>query len=264
MVLAAPLANADERGNDSRGVEHVPESPWVVFRAPSFVGQRLPHGGPDWSFETPRLPALAPDEKSILVAITEIRLGGPPNLALSVLRLSDLVVLSSTTILSTAEFAAAAEIPTEAEGARAFADLAQRVRARLGSAEASLGRERWNPLSTCTVSPSADAVQPPCAVKEQRLDCQKASLNYGQGALAGTWNGSVLRWRARAFRPAPVKDKSYGAIPVRACFAAAWFDPTSGVLAGLLRNECQRGGDWCIVQPTWYAKRLLPKSDRSH
>jgi hypothetical protein len=235
-------------------------TPWVLFRSPAFTREGLPHGGPDWSFATPRLPALSPDGASLLVANAEIVLGGAPNLALSVLRVSDGAVLSSHLVLTAAEFTAAGQISTPGDSAaaraRVFASLAQRVRTRLKLAEAELAAVAWTPMPRCRIEDQADSVHPPCSMNRQRLDCSSLAMRFARGVLTGTWRRRPFRLARRNLVPAPVTDPSSGTIPVRACFGGAWFDSARGVFAGLLRNECQRGGDWCIVQPKWYAVQL--------
>jgi hypothetical protein len=253
LAADGTLARAGDAGPATTPDKEPAEAPWVVFRGPAFTGEGLPHGGPDWGFETPRLPVLAADARSMVVATSEIILGGTPNLSLEVLRVPDLSVLATLPILSVAEFRAAADAPT---AAAAFAELAKRVEARIADATATLAMKRWIPLAACVVAPDADSNQPPCAVKEQQIACPTTTLRYAQRALSGTWKGRRLRWRSRDFQPGPVKDASYGAIPVRACFGAAWFEASTGVFLGQLRNECQRGGDACIVQMTWHAKVL--------
>jgi hypothetical protein len=258
LWLAATIApaSADEAGSTRKAAGRPAEVPWVVFRAPAFTGDRLPHGGPDWSFATPRLPALAADGRSLVVAKSELVLGGTPNLTLVVLRVSDLAVLSSLPILSVAEFAKAADISALDRAAAAFGDLAKRVADRMASASARLAAGRWTQLAACTVSPDADASQPPCARSEQDIACPGLALRFAGGALSGTWRGRSQRWGLGHARPAPVKDPNYGTIPVHSCFGSAWFDRSAGVFAGQLRHECQRGGDACLVQPTWQAKAL--------
>src|SRR5204863_3753817 len=114
-------------------------SSWVEFTAPDFTGDRRPHGGPDWRFATPRLPAVSPDGKAVLVADTELRLGGPPNLHLRVLRVADQSAEASFPILTAAEFIATVGLD-DAQAGRFCATLTGRVRERLAEAEAQLAR----------------------------------------------------------------------------------------------------------------------------
>jgi hypothetical protein len=229
---------------------------WVTFRAPALTGDRVPHGGPDWSFVTPRLPAISADARSVLVAHSEIQMGGPPNLSLRVLRVSDRAVLATVPVLSVDEFGEAAAPTLDEVAARAFADLAKRVEARLAAVVPTLAAVKWRPLAGCTVSPGADERQPPCSAREQRLTCGNARFRLTREGLHVRWRGHDFDLRTKLFSPAPVRQEGFGKVAVRACFADVWFDPSSGVLAGLLLNECQFGGDWCIVQPAWYLGRV--------
>ena len=247
-------AQADAAAVKSDGVGTAGD--WVTFRAPAFTGDRLPHGGPDWSFETPRLPAISADARSVLVADSEIQMGGPPNLILRVLRVSDRAVLATLPVLSVDEFDKAAAPHVDEVAARAFADLAKRVEARLAAAAPSLTEVKWRPLAGCTVSPGAGERQPPCSAGEQRLTCGNARFRLTREGLHARWHGHDFDLRTKLFSPAPVRQEGLGRIAVRACFDEVWFDPSSGVLVGLLLNECQSGGDWCIVQPVWVLERV--------
>jgi hypothetical protein len=254
LVLAwAALCAADA------GAEVQP-APWVSFRSPPFTDPGLPHGGPDWSFATPSLPALAPTGDAVLVARTEIVPGGAPNLTLLVLRVSDGAVESSHVLLDATEFTAAGEPARKGDlpaATRAYAALADRVRRRIEQAETDLGgRARFRPMTACQILDPADGSQPACSMREQRIDCAGVAFRYGGGALRATGKKRAWRVRSRAFAPPPVHDAGAGTVRVRACFDGVWLAPDHDALVGLLRNECQRGGDWCIVQPRWFTARV--------
>jgi hypothetical protein len=236
---------------------------WVDFRSPTFTGPDLPHGGPDWIFTTPRLPAVSPGGDTVLVPETEIVLGGVPNLRLAVRRVADGGVQSSYPLLTASEFSSAGENhpgANEDDIRRAFADLAGLVRKRLAGAEAELSKVAFQPMAACRTEDPADGVRPPCSMRRQRIACPSLALHYGGSALEGTWRRHPFRVARLDFRPASVHDASLGDIPVRACFGDVWFDAERGALVGQLRNECQQGGDSCIVQSKWITARLARPS----
>jgi hypothetical protein len=246
------------RAPDARELPIAP-TPWVVFHDPAFTGPGLPHGGPDWIFATPRLPAISPRGDTVLVSEIEVALGGAPNLRLEVRRVSDGSLLSSHVVLTAAEFTTVATTSPDVnirDLERAFAELSLRVRTRLASAEASLSQAIFQPMVMCRTDAPAYGVNPPCSMSTQRLTCPELAIRYEDGALDGRWQRQPFHIARRELQPAAIHDASYGDIEVRTCFGDVWFDVRHAVLVGRLLHECQQGGDGCIVQPTWLTARL--------
>jgi len=231
---------------------------WVAFESPPFTGEGRPHGGPAWTFATPRLPALSAAGDEVLVAKTELVLGGAPNLTLLVLRVGGGAARSSHVLLTAAEFTGAGRGDSTTAAAGAFAALAERVQHRIADANRALAPKAFRPMGACHIEDPADDVQPACSMKQQGITCAGVAFHYAAGAVHGTWKGRAFTvGGGRAFRPGSVLDPSAAApIPVRACLGDVWLDAERGALVALVRNECQRGGDWCVVQPRWFTARL--------
>lgn len=273
-LFALPLLAAAEtraRGQELPAPNQLPvasatvappiEVEWVRFEAPRLTADESPHGGPDWRFSTPRLPAVSAQRDALLVADTEVLLGGVPNLTLRVLRIADGHELAVYPVLDAAEFNAAArgeanELPGDKAKARRFCQLAQRVRSRVAALQAQLASAEWRAMASCRVNDVGAATQSACAMEKQAIECPGLTLSFAHAVLTGRWHARSFRVTRREFRPAPRHESSFGTIAVRACWSEAWFDADASVFVGRLRNECQSGGDWCIVQPRWVGVQL--------
>jgi hypothetical protein len=176
------------------------------------------------------------------------------------LRVADGAAVSSHVLLAAAEFSkagAAAPGGDPSAVAGAFAALAELVRRRIAEANREFASKTFRPMTACRIADPADDVQPACSMTRQRIDCAGVAIRYEGGALRGTWRRRAFRvGGAHDFKPASVPDPSNGTVPVRACLGGVWLDAEHGGLVGIVRNECQRGGDWCIVQPKWLVARL--------
>jgi hypothetical protein len=240
----------------------------VVFDSPALTRPSVEVDGPSWTIRAPRLPASSPDGAQILVAESEITtVSETPNLTLVVRRVRDGAAVASYPLLAVSEFV---QPRFEASGnmaaGAAYEALAATVRRRIALAEAALEPTRWRSLGACRLQPgpydpagetASGRTSPfPCALREQRIDCGALVASYSSRALTGRWRGRPFRFDRRDFAPRPMRSADVGAIPVRACFAGAWLDPVRGILVGFLVNECQRGGDSCVVQPKWLPFRL--------
>ncbi len=232
--------------------------PWVLFHRPAYAGSTGNHDGPDWSFETPMLPAIAGDGTRILIPQVHMEaLGAEPNMELLVMRIADEKVASSTPILEEDEFSSAADLvqpqgSDEARAGRVFRDLGLEVGARVERANRELSAQDWKQLSACTIE-QGEGVAYPCSPAAQNITCGAAKVVYRQGQVAiseGTRRAKIHR---SSWTPAPIEDPNTGGkIPVRSCFGGMWFDAERGVFVGKLIRACQGGGDWCSAPSSWH------------
>jgi hypothetical protein len=218
---------------------------WVVFRhgKDTWHDDRL-----DWSLGTPSLPALSEDGTRVLVPSEEVGLGVSVNLRLHVLSVRDATVLTTTDILSENEV----ENARDADGgpAHVLQELAARVQARVTQVNHDLSSEGWAPLTQCKNHDPAETVEPLCSMTAQHIECGSLGVVHRQGRLdLVDPNGHAATVRVREGTVHSVAGTP--AVPVRSCFEGVWIAPRRKLLVGVLLQECQGGGDSCIVPSEW-------------
>jgi hypothetical protein len=224
---------------------------WVVFRRgkDAWNDDRL-----DWSLVTPGLPALSEDGTRVLVPSEEVGLGVSVNLRLQVLSVRDATVLTTTDILSESEV----ENARDADGgpAHVLRELAARVEARVAQVNHDLSSEGWAPLTECKNHDPAESVEPLCSMTAQHIECEGLGVVHRQGRLdLVDPNGHAATVRVREGTVRSVAGPP--AVPVRSCFEGVWIAPRRKLLVGMLLQECQGGGDSCVVPSEWRVV-LLP------
>jgi hypothetical protein len=218
---------------------------WVVFRRgeDAWHDDRL-----DWSLVTQGLPALSEDGTRVLVPSEEVGLGVSVNLSLRVLRVRDATVLTTTDILTESEVENARE--ADGGGARVLQELAERVQARVARADHDLSSEGWAPLTECKNHDPAEAAYPLCSMADQHIECGGLGVVHRQGRLdlLGP-NGHAATVRVREGTVRSVVGPPD--VPVRSCFEGVWIASRRKLLVGMLLQECQGGGDSCVVPSEW-------------
>jgi hypothetical protein len=188
----------------------------------------------------------------VLIGEQEETLAAVPNLVLAELRVEDDVKTATTPLLRVDEFVARAEPGAPAATAPAFAELGAEVCARVKAENLALRSAEYRPLSRCKLVEPFDSVTPLCAFHTQHLTCGDADVNYSRQRLSFRGRSLSRSFARPGWAPKPLVTESFGTVPLRECFAQAFFAPEGGLFVGELYQACQAGGDWCSVPSVWH------------